>query len=115
MERRDTGNLIDRCDGLAREIERLLETRAGADETRAGWESTLSSSALTLLRELREAGLDDRYVPAAGPRPDPHSAENWQAASEARDFLRTAVVDERGMAHLARYLRLAADRLRRDG
>jgi hypothetical protein len=76
------------------------------------WARRFSSRALSLLRDLREAGLDEQYLPESSPDPDPHSAEKWQAASEARDFLRTGWVDEIGMAHVARYFRLAADRLR---
>lgn len=85
---------------------------ADANDTQALWARTFSSSALSLLRDLREAGLADQYLPESSAHPDPHSAERWQAASETRDFLRTGWVDETGMAHLARYFRLAADRLR---
>ncbi len=132
MNRRETGRLIRRCEHLGQEIEKLLderqratrprverspgkgrrlETRAHADQTGGVWASTLSM-ALVLLRDLREAGLEDRYLAESGPHPDPHSAEKWQAASEARDFLRTGWVDAIGIAHLARYFRLAAERLR---
>ncbi|MDQ4131181.1 MAG: hypothetical protein M3133_09385 [Actinomycetota bacterium] len=136
MKRPETASLIDRCDGLGQEIERFLEerkqvtgaspersarnerrleTRARAHETRAMWATKLSFKALAMLRDLRDAGLDERLVPESGPHPDAHSAERWQAASEARDFLRTGWVDELGMAHLARYFRLVADRLREQG
>lgn len=132
-ERPDIGSLIHRCDHLGQEIERFIgererpagswvetspgtegrrELQAHANETQTKWAATFSAEALALLRDLREAGLDERYLPESGPHPDPHSAEKWQAASEARDFLRTGWVDEIGMAHLARYFRLAADRLR---
>ncbi len=79
------------------------------------WGTTFSSTALALLESLREAGVDERDVSESAPHPDAHSAEKWQAASEARDFLRTGSVDEIGMSHLARYFRLAADRLRERG
>ncbi len=136
MTRPETGSLIARCENLGREIQRFLdereqataaspersaatkrplETQALADETRTIWATTFSSKALELLRDLQEAGLGDRLIPASGPRPDAHSAEKWQAASEARDFLRTGWVNETGMAHLARYFRLAAERLRDHG
>ncbi len=126
-------NLIQRCDHLADEIERFVEERrhvtrdsagrgsrderrlerqAHSDETRAMWSATFSSEALALLRSLREAGVEEHDLSEPGSDADAESAERWQAASEARDFSRTGSVDEIGMAHLARYFRLAADRLR---
>ncbi len=119
MSRPEVVSLIHRCDHLGREIERFLDERdhgtassADVDDTQAMWATSFSSSALALLRDLREAGLHEQYLPESGPHPDPYSAEKWQAASEARDFLRTGWVDAIGMAHLARYFRVAADRLR---
>ena len=136
MQRPEIQSLIHRCDRLRQEIETLLaergrsspgraarpsqeqprlDTPAHGEDIRTIWATTLSSKARALLGDLREAGLDDRFLPEADPRSDPHSAEKWQAASEARDFLRTDWVDETGMAHLARYFRLAIDRLRQRG
>ena len=133
MKGPETGSLIERCDRLGQEIEKFLEqrerrsggwaersageerrlkTQAQANEIQAMWATTFSSRALALLKELREAGLDERYLPESGTHPDPHSAERWQAASEARDFVRTGWVHQIGIARLARYFRLAADRLR---
>ncbi len=119
MSRPEVVSLIHRCDYLGREIERFLDERdeetggyAEANDTQAMWATKFSSSALALLEDLREAGLDEQYLPEPSSHPDPHSAEKWQAASEARDFLRTGWVDAIGIAHLARYFRIAADRLR---
>ena len=133
MKRLEIQSLIQRCDQLGQAIEWLLaerdavtpapvkttpqeerrrEPQAHADDTRTVWATTLSSEARVLLGDLREAGLSDGYLLVSDPHPDPHSAEKWQAASEARDFLRTDWVDETGIAHLARYFRFAADRLR---
>ena len=133
MARPQIQSLIQRCDELGQAIETLLaerdrltptgvertpqeerrpEPEAHVDDARMVWATTLSSEARVLLGDLREAGLSDGYLLVSDPHPDPHSAEKWQAASEARDFLRTDWVDETGIAHLARYFRFAADRLR---